>query len=157
MFQEPEESAPQPSAVGDDGEIDIDAYLDYAIQQRMAPVMPLMDATVKERGEKEMVRIFDEVQAELKTDFDRKLAERVATSFLAEHNGDPVEATKAGARYAAEIRKAERAAGETGYKERLARGPQDYEPAANGAGVRTRPPAKSYDEVTARWAGETEA
>jgi hypothetical protein len=154
MFQEPQDPQQDPQQ---DDEIDIDAYVQSLIHREFAPVRPLLDATVKERGEKEMQRIFGEVKTELKTDFDEKLAERVAQSFLAEHGGDPVEATKAGARYAAEVRKAEREAGGKAYQERLQRGPGDYELGVEGGGTAPRPKFKSYDDVTAYYAGETEA
>jgi hypothetical protein len=130
----------------DQGEIDIESYMDAYFNRRMQPVQPLLDLTVKERGEKVMKDIFDEVQNEV-GDFDRKLAERVANSFLAEKGGDPVEATKEGARYAAKLRQ----------DERLRQGPPDPEPAVEGGAQAARKKATTYDEVIDRWSADTEA
>jgi hypothetical protein len=138
------------------GEIDIESYLESYFQRKMAPVQPLLDLTVKERGEKVMKDIFDAAEKEV-GDFDRKLAERVANSFLAEHGGDPVEATKAGAKYAAELRANERKAGVQAHNERLRQGPPDPEPAVQGGAQAARKKATTYDEVIDRWQGETEA
>jgi hypothetical protein len=140
----------------DQGEIDIESYMDAYFNRRMQPVQPLLDLTVKERGEKVMKDIFDEVQNEV-GDFDRKLAERVANSFLAEKGGDPVEATKEGARYAAKLRQEERKAGVQAHNERLRQGPPDPEPAVEGGAQAARKKATTYDEVIDRWSADTEA
>lgn len=153
MFQEPEEV---PEA-GEEGEFDVAAYLDQAVDARLQPVRPLLDATVKERGEREMQNIFTRMKSEV-GDFDPKLAERVAQSFLSEHGGDPVKATEEGARFAAEVRKSERAAGKSEHVERLRRGPLDPEPSGEGGqAVKTRAKDKTYDDVIERWSGESEA
>jgi hypothetical protein len=154
MFQEPEEPQPQPG-VDEEGNIDIDAYIDAAFNQRMAGVQPLLNLTVKERGEKVMNQMFDKLEADI-GDFDRKLAERVANSFLAEHPNDPQKALEEGVKYAAEVRKNERKAGEDSYVERLRRGPQDPDPEVCGGGNKARKKASSYDEVIEQWSGETE-
>ncbi len=153
MFQEPE---PDPQQQSDGDEIDIDAYIDQAVNSRLAPVRPLWEASVKERGEKEMTKIFDRIEAEA-GDFDRKLAERVANSFLEEAGGDPVKATEEGARYAAQLRAEERKSGVQAHNERLRQGPPDPEPAVSGGGNTARSKDKSYDDVINRWSGETEA
>ncbi len=153
MFQAPEEDPEE----DDGGEIDIGAYINQAVESRLSPVRPLLDATVKERGEKLMGEIFDRVSQEDGVgDFDRKLAERMANSYVQEFGGDPVKATEEAAREAARIRREERKAGETSYIERLRRGPLDPEPQVAGAATKTRSKDKSYDDVIERWSGESE-
>ena len=155
MFQAPEEQEYEE----DGGELDLESYMDQYFQRKMGPFQEAANLTIKERGNKIMNDLFDAAQKEY-GDFDRKLAERTATSFLSEMGGRPEqaeEATKMAAKYAAEVRKAEREAGESSYRERLQRGPIDPEPAVSGAGNTTRSKAKSYDDVINRWAGETEA
>src|SRR5215207_10156399 len=63
MFQEPDPGTPDPSQ-DDDGEVDINSYIQQAVDARLQPVRPLLDATVKERGEKEMQKIFDRMKDE---------------------------------------------------------------------------------------------
>ena len=55
------------------------------------------------------------------------------------------------------MRKAEREAGGKAYQERVQRGPGDYEFGVEGGGTAAKPKFKSYDDVTAYYAGETEA
>lgn len=134
-------------------ELDVDEYINSRIQQginqHMEPMRPLLDATVRERGERVMQEHFAAAKKNPETsDFDENLAERVAQSFLAEVGGDPLKALNEGIKYAVENRKGERAAGKQKVLASLGRGPQDYEPGnPEGSAVKTKKAFKTYDEV----------
>lgn len=139
---------------GGDDELDLDEYIEQEIQKRMAPIMPIVNTAAQRSGEERMKAIFAEQEAELKTKFDHKLAERAAHSFFQEH-GDPQKAVIDGAKYAAEVRRMERDEAVKEYKESLKRpGPSD--PPVDAGGNRSIPVAKTYDEVIERYAGQTE-
>lgn len=138
----------------DPADFDIDDYIQQQVEARLAPIMPVVTTAAQRSGEERMKNIFAEQKKEI-GDFDEKLAERAAHSFFSEL-GDAQAAVIEGAKYAAEIRKAERAAGQDEYKASLKRGPHNQDPDVAGGGDRSVPPAKSYDEVVERWAGTTE-
>jgi len=125
------------------------------VDRRFQEYEPLIAQVVKEQGQKRMNSIFDHVKQTEKIDFDYKLAERSAQSFLNE-GLDPVQATVAGAKYAAEVRKQERQAGRTEKQKSLQPKGGSADDFGVGEGVQARPPAKSYDEVINRWAADTE-
>ena len=144
----------QPQGGGEENDLsdlDIDAYVEHVVNQRLAPIMPVVNTAAQRAGEERMKSIFAE---EKKTvgDFDETLAERAAHYFFAQ-TGDPAGSVKEAAKYAAELRKAERAAAVADYKKSLQRGPHDQDPGVEGGGNKSIPAAKTYDEVIERYAG----
>lgn len=135
----------------DTNDFDIDQYVDYVVNQRLAPIMPVVNTAAQRSGEERMKKIFAE---EKKTvgEFDETLAERAAHYFFAQ-TGDPAGSVKQAAQYAAEQRKAEREAAVAEYKASLKRGPHDQDPSVEGGGNKSIPAAKTYDEVIERYAG----
>lgn len=130
---------------------DPNAYVDARFQQ----YEPAIQAAAKVAGEKRMNDIFAAVEKAEKIDFDHDLARNVAQAKLSSGEvQDAVKATEEGARYAAEVRKRERAAGIEEYQKSLQRpGTTDFE--ATG-GERAPLNADTYDEVIARYSGQTE-
>lgn len=144
-LQEPED---------DPEDFDIGRFVQEQVQQAIAPMLPIVTSAAQKSGQERMNEL---LAAEEKTlgKFDHKLAERVANSFFNE-TGDPVQAVKEGAKFAAEYRKQEREAALKEYKDSLKRGPHGADPPVEGGGDRKIPAAKTYDEVVERWAGQTE-
>ena len=135
----------------DEDDIDIATYVQRQIQESLAPILPVVNTAAQKSGEETMRKIFSE-QKKTIGDFDEELAERAAHSFF-QQTGDPRKAVEEGAKYAADYRKRERAAGRDEYKASLQRGPHNQDPAVEGGGDRQIPKAKSYDEVIERYVG----
>lgn len=145
-----EQNAPDPD------DLDIDSYIEMRLQERIAPLLPIVNSAAQRNGQERMTEIFTDLKTKEKLDFDDKIAERFSHAFFSEH-GDPVKAVEDGARAAAEFRANERKAGEDGYKASLKRGPAGgSDLPVSGSGNHTVPAAKSYDEVIERYAGQTE-
>ncbi len=135
-------------------DLDVDDYIRQAVESQVGPMRPMVEAAARQQGERQLNELLDRHEKSLGK-FDRGLAERAAQSFLAEI-GDPQKAVEEGAKYAVSYRKQEREAAVKEYQESLKRGPHDIDPGVSGAAERSSPPAKSYDEVIERWAGQTE-
>lgn len=132
------------------------AYL--AAQQGMAPYQPMLQAAMEEQGNRRFNELMDQHESNPEIGkVDRKLAMYAAEALIREAGGDPVKAVELGARYAAEVRKQERGEAVEEYKKSLKRpAPGADDLGAAGAGNAPVKPAKTYDEVIARWQGENE-
>jgi len=155
LYEDPEDDTP---VQGQDGRPDLGRVLSDYFDARIGPIMPAIETTMKEAGTRRMNELLDSHEAALKKEFpdgfDRKLAARAATAFFDENQGDPEAAVEAAARYAAEVRREERAAAAPKPK-RSIQG-EDLDLPVSGGATPGREKAKTYDEVIERWAAEAE-
>ena len=148
-----QQQAPPDDDLDDDDNFDLGRYIQEQIQTSLQPIMPVVTTAAQKAGQERLAGLFKEHESKLGK-FDHELAERAAQSYFNE-TGDPVAAVEQGAKYAAEYEKRVREAAVEEYKKSLKRpGPADIP--VEGGGERSPKPAKSYDEVVERWAGQTE-
>jgi hypothetical protein len=131
--------------------MDAAEIVEHYVSSRMSELEPYVATAAREAGEKRMNEIFDTVEPETGK-FDRKVAGKLAEAMYGEV-GDPVEAVKVAARMVAGLSKSERDAALREYKDSLKRS-SFQDPGVSGAGERSQLPAKTYDEVIARWSGQ---
>lgn len=131
--------------------MDAAQIVEHYVNARMSELDPYIATAAKDAGVKRMNEIFDEVEPEVGK-FDRKVAGMIAESLFGEI-GDPVESVRQAARLVAELQKSSGEARVGEYKEALKRS-TFQDPGVTGSGERAAPPAKSYDEVIARWSGQ---
>jgi hypothetical protein len=146
---QPEEPDPE--------DVDIDTYINQRVEQMIAPMIPVFETSVKEAGTKELNSLHDRYEQEYGK-FDRKMAEAFAQSAIGSPGigNDARKAVEEGVKQAIAIRDQIKNEALEEYKAQLKRGPHDFEPAGGGGGDRRIPDAKTYDEVVAKYAGETE-
>lgn len=133
--------------------------VDRVISERMKGIEPYVKNAAQDQGRKEMMIRFDKLETDLKKDypegFDKTVAERAAFALFEQH-GDANKAVEEAAKFAAEVRKTEREEGISSYKASARKGFRETEPEGEGSAVRAEPPAKTYEEVLAKWAGQSE-
>lgn len=131
--------------------MDAAEIVEHYVSSRLSELEPYVATAAREAGERRMNEIFDQVEPETGK-FDRKIAGKLAESLYGEV-GDPVEAVRVAARMIAGRSKADRDEALKEYKDSLKRS-TFQDPGVSGAGERSQLPAKSYDEVIARWSGQ---
>jgi hypothetical protein len=148
------EEQPTPQLSEEDYEsMDAGELVQHYVDGRLGEIQPYIESAAREAGEKRMNELFDAFEKEPEIgSFDRKYAARLAESLFNE-TGDPVEACRQAAYMTANFSKAERKAALEEYKAAAKRTPFN-DPSVSSGGERSAPPAKSYDEVIDRWAGQ---
>jgi hypothetical protein len=142
----------------DPEDVDIDSYINQRVQQMIAPMVPMYEATIKDQGEKRLRELHDEYAAQY-GDFDRELAEAFAQKLIGSPSvgQNAVKAVEEGVKKAVAVAERERKAGEEAYRASLKRGGHDFEPSGGGgSGEKRIPQPKTVEEVIAKWQGETE-
>lgn len=143
----------QPEEEVDYENMDAADLVQHYVDSRLSQLEPYVATAAKQAGEQRMNELFDQFEGDPEIGkFDRKLASKVAESLYTE-GGDPVAAVKEAAKMVSGLSKRERQAALDEYKESLKRD-QFSDPRVTGGGERTPLPAKSYDEVIARWSGQ---
>ena len=137
----------------DFNEMSPDQLVEFAVEQKLQGLAPVLQHATKQAGEARLNSIFDEEEKTLGK-FDRKLAEKIANAVFYEV-GDPLQAAKQGAAEAKRIREEYGQEAVNEYKKSLQR-PNFDDPELGGAGNRLAPDAKTYDEVISKWSGEEE-
>ncbi len=142
----------------DYSDMDYGQLVKHYVDQRMGQVEPVIAEAAKEAGERRLNQLLDQFEADPQigklSPQSRKVAEYAAQGMLPQV-GDPVEAVRQGALYAAQLTRSEREAAITEYKASLSRTPYD-DPAVGGGAQRIAPGAKTYDEVINKWSGDEE-
>jgi hypothetical protein len=160
LFEEPVDEAD----LLDDGNLDLSnldprqlaALMGQVADSRLEGIAPYIRNAAQDQGKAKMKEIFTAEKATL-GDFDEELAERTAFYFF-DQSGDPEGSVKAAAKYAADVRKAERDAWEKETAERATRrgfGAGD-EPGVTGGATPGAEKFKTYDEVIDAYAGQSE-
>lgn len=133
-------------------------YAQQGTQGALAPYQPMLQAAMEQQGRQVFDRLMDQHDQTLGMQVPRDLAQSFAESsaVMREAKGDPIKAVEIGAKKAAEYVKAERQRSIDEYKKSL-RGPgQSMEPGVAGGATRSVEPARDYEEVIQRWAGQDE-
>jgi hypothetical protein len=133
--------------------MDIGQLLDYAVDSRIAPLLPYIENSAASAGQQVEAQAFDSLKGQL-GDFDQDLAHHIAEGIY-QSGASPEDALYQGAQYAAEVRKNERQAGVDDYQSKLRR-PLNQEPGVAGAGSAVKGRPKTYDEVIEAWAAQSE-
>lgn len=133
--------------------------MDQVVNARMSSVAPYVRSAANDQGQRQLGELLSTHEKDLSKDypagFDKKLAERAAFAFFDE-TGDARGSVEMAARYAAEVRKAERDAAIEEYRAKNKRGSAFGDPSAGESGVTAPPPLKSYDEVLAKYTSQSE-
>lgn len=133
--------------------------MDQIAMSRMNTVAPYVKNAAQDQGQRQMQSLLDghakELSSEYPAGFDKQLAERAAFAFFDE-SGDAEGSVAAGARYAAEVRKAERDAAISDYQKKNRRGGAFSDLGAGESGVTAAPKLKTYDEVLSKYASQDE-
>jgi hypothetical protein len=132
------------------------ALMGQVADSRLEGIAPYIRNAAQDQGKAKMKEIFAAEKATV-GDFDEDLAERTAFYFF-DQSGDPEGSVKAAAKYAAEVRKAERDSVEKEMAERASRrgfGAGD-EPGVTGGATPGKESFKTYDEVIDAYAGQSE-
>lgn len=134
--------------------------MEQVVNDRLSSVTPYVRNAAQDQGQRQMQELLTQHETALKKDypggFDKKLAERAAFAFFDE-TGNAEGSVAAAAKYAAEVRKAERNAAIEEYKRQNTRGDAFGDFGAGGeSGVRAPEPLKTYDEVLDKWTQQTE-
>ena len=131
------------------------AYL--AAQQGIQPYAPMLQAAVEQQGRQKFDSLMEQHEQNPEIGkVDRKLAQYAAEAMIREAGGDPVKAVELGARYAAQVQKELGSKAVEDFKKSLKGPGQSHEPFSGGGGEKAVEPAKDYDEVISRWAGQSE-
>jgi hypothetical protein len=135
---------------------DLGQLMERYVQNQLQPILPYVESAARSAGEQREAKEFERLSKEV-GEFDPKMAHAIAESIYQE-TGDPETALEQGAKMAAEYRKAQREEAIAEYKasQKGGRGGDLPDPGATSSGFFGEKPAKSYDEVTERWAKETE-
>jgi len=129
----------------------------YVVDSRMEGIAPYVQTAARDQGRQKMIATFDELKKIPEIgDFDYDLAERTAL-FYFEQTNDAEKAVIDAAKYAADVRKQERAAAVTDYQARNSNRNRFDDPDAAEAGLFREKPAGSYEEVLDRYAAMDDA
>lgn len=153
LSQQLQEAGQEPEEEPDFENMDAGDIVQHYVDSRIGELEPYVQSAAREAGEKRMNELFDEFEKDPQIGkFDRRVASRLAEAVYGEV-GDPVEACRQAATMVSGLSKAERDQAVKEYKDSLKRRTFD-DPGVTGGGERTPLPAKSYDEVIARWSGQ---
>ena len=129
-------------------------YTDQQLQQ----IYPTIQMAQQQQGEKRFNDLLDSLEKDPNigklSEEGRKAAMYAATSLL-HSTGDPIEAVRQGALWAASFAKTERESGANEFKDSLKR-PRFSDPGVSGPGESAPGELKTFEDVMQKWAGQEE-